>query len=283
MVTFLNINETIRNNLNNLYVMLYKKDDKNYNKMFLKFINQLKNENPKMYKNIIGILFLDSYRLIKSKGKNRTNYENELLKIYALINDINDLLTLVEENNDILNYMLNSSLTYLKFSKKEKASLLLELEDDYSLKFNPFYLIEKMDIFKELDLNYIIENYKNNSNKAKFVEDIFDNLEILIKGNLSAFQKFVFQILDKYYEFKKVIFFMNANLLKKIDFQILELVENESIEKIICSFILEKKFLKYIIINVLEYQTSETIDRKKIVNLYNKLVSSEIKIKLKEV
>lgn len=287
MVSFYNFNDQIRNMLNDLYTTLSKKFKDEKNIKFYQLIEEIKLENYDLYKNIIGLSFLDSYRMLldKKKYNNLTQLEDEYLNQFNQIEDIDDLLFMIDENPKLLNLIILGTIKFKSLNLKGQANMLLQLSDEKALKFNNFYLFEKYEMFKDRTKNDIISIFKDNKNSKneEKVYEILNIMDVMYIGNTMGFSKLLLDMLKVFYKWKKVIQLTKPELTFGLEDEILEIVENNSIDNIIYLLSCSPNLIEIIVTDFLEYETNEIVFKQDIEKLYDKLVSREIKIKLKEV
>ena len=287
MVSFYNFNDQIRTMLNEIYTTLSKKIKNEKNIKFYQLIEDIKLENYELYKNIISLSFLDSYRMLldKKKYNNLTQTEEDCLVQFEQIEDIDDLLFTIDENPNILNLILLGTIKFKNLNLKGQANMLLQVSDEKTLKFNKFYLFEKHEMFKDRTKNDIISIFVNNKNTKdeEKIYEILNILDIMYIGNTLGFSKLLLDMLKVFYKWKKVIQLTKPELTFGLEDEILEIVENNTIDNIVYLLSCSPNLIEIIVTDFLEYETNEILFKEKIEKLYEKMVSREIKIKLKEV
>ena len=286
MIKFYNFNNEIRNCLNNFYYMFAKKDKKEAGLKLYELIEQLKLENYDLYKIIIGLSFLDNYRILKEKEKydNLTTKEVEILSSHQEIEDIDDLLFILEENPNFISTFIFGSIKFSNLNIKNQANLLLQTPLEYALKFNKFYPIENLEMFKDRTKQDILDIYANkNKNHQDKIYEIINILDVLFIGNKKEFSKLLLEMLQVFYKWKKVLQIRKPELTFGIEDKIIKIVESNSQEQIICILSCDPSLMEIIITDFLEYESFDEELKKEIETAYNKIVSYEIKIKLKEV
>ncbi len=287
MVSFYNFNDQIRTMLNEIYTTLSKKFKNEKNIKFYQLIEDIKLENYELYKNIISLSFLDSYRMLldKKKYNNLTQTEEDCLVQFEQIEDIDDLLFTIDENPNILNLILLGTIKFKNLNLKGQANMFLQVSDEKTLKFNKFYLFEKHEMFKDRTKNDIISIFVNNKNTKdeEKIYEILNILDIMYIGNTLGFSKLLLDMLKVFYKWKKVIQLTKPELTFGLEDEILEIVENNTIDNIVYLLSCSPNLIEIIVTDFLEYETNEILFKEKIEKLYEKMVSREIKIKLKEV
>ncbi len=275
MVNFYDFNQEIRNLLETMY---------NHKVGLYENLEQIKLENYSLYQNILGLIFLDSYRILKDKEKydNLTVKEIELVSILNEIEDIDDLLIFINENPSYLSSFIIGTVKFNKLNIKGKATLLLTTSDEYALKFNKFYLFEKYNMFRERTVEEILHNSNNKKDQNK-VDDLINLLDVLFIGNIHSFSKLMLEILQVFYKWKKILQLKKPELTFGIDDSIIEIVEINPQDKILYTLSCDPNLIEIIVTDFFEYNSFDEEIKNEIEEAYNKLISNDIKIKLKEV
>ena len=281
MISFYDFNQEIRNILATMYNQINNK--KNNIKLY-EVLEQIKIENYSLYRNIIGLTFLDSYRILKDKEKydNLTLKEIELVSILNEIEDIDDLLIFLDDNPSYLISFILGTIKFDRLNIKGQANLLLTTSDEYALKFNKFYLFEKYNMFRERTTDEIIHEAINKNPQDK-VEDLINLLDVLFIGNIHSFSKLTLEILQVFYKWKKILQLKKPELTFGIDDSIIEIVESNPQDKILYTLSCDPNLIEIIVTDFFEYNSFDEEIKNEIDEAYNKLISNDIKIKLKEV
>lgn len=281
MTNFYNFNDEVRSILTDLYTN-FSKD--NASIKLYEFLEQLKLENYNIYKIIIGLSFIDNLRILNDKKNhnNLTDTEQNNLALYENIEDIDDLMFYMGENQRLLSTFMFGSIKFKSLNLKSQANLLLQVSDSYVLNFNKFYFIEKMNMFKDRTLEELVAISKRKS-KEETVYEIFNILNILYLGNIKNFSKLIMDMVAVFYKWKKVLQIKKPELTFGLDDEIIALVENNSLDEIIFKLVSDSNLIEIIITDFLDYRYLDDDFKNEIEEFYSKLVSNEIKIKLKEV
>ena len=259
-------------------------NNKKNNIKLYEVLEQIKLENYSLYRNIIGLTFLDSYRILKDKEKydNLTLKEIELVSILNEIEDIDDLLIFLDDNPSYLISFILGTIKFDRLNIKGQANLLLTTSDEYALKFNKFYLFEKYNMFRERTTDEIIHEAINKNPQDK-VEDLINLLDVLFIGNIHSFSKLMLEILQVFYKWKKILQLKKPELTFGIDDSIIEIVESNPQDKILYTLSCDPNLIEIIVTDFFEYNSFDEEIKNEIDEAYNKLISNDIKIKLKEV
>ncbi len=285
MINFIDFNGQIRNFLEQKYNSFYNEDKESAGIKYFEFIEELKNTS--LYKIIIGLSFIDNYRLLldKNKYQKTTIDEKSYLEIYEQITDLDDLLFKILEQPAFLSSFIYGSIKFNRLNLKGKASILTQLDDQYVKKFSLFHQFEKYNMFKERTVEEFIYLSKEASQeeKTEIVYKIISILDLLYNYNLKNFSKLILDMIKVYYRFKKVLQHTNPELTFGIDEMIIEIVENNSLDNIVYILSCNSDMISVLVEDFLEYETNPNIEKDNFDALYNRLVPNEIKIKLKEV
>ena len=152
---------------------------------------------------------------------------------------------------------------------------------DIDLKENLNNFIEKnVEIFLDVffKCNYVIYQFN-----YSIEGEILNIMDVMFIANINGFSKLLLEMLKVFYKWKKVLQITKPELTFGLEDEILEIVENNSIENIIYLLTCSPNLIEIIITDFLEYETNDMILKSEIEKLYETLVSREIKIKLKEV
>ena len=264
MVNFINFNGEIRAFLERTYQQFYNEDEKDEASVkYFEFIEGLKNTNYNLYKIIVGLAFVDNYRLLIDKKSHKKLTENQQnhLEMYEQITDIDDLLFKIEEDPSLLSSIIYAPIKINHFNLKGKATILMQLDDDYVDKFNSFNRFEKYNIFKERTTEEFVFIYLY---------------------NLKNFSKLILDMIKVFYRYKKVIQHTNPELTFGIDEMIIDIVENNSLKDIVYTLSCNSDMIAVLVEDFLEFETNQELERESINAIYNKLVPHDVKIKLKE-
>ena len=104
MLNIENINENIRNDLEDIYIILQDKYDDTAGLKYYELMDELKENKPNVYETIISLMFLDTIRLLIDKDNKKfiTNEEKTILQYLSEFKTIDDLLFAIEENPNLL-------------------------------------------------------------------------------------------------------------------------------------------------------------------------------------
>ncbi len=289
MVNFINFNGEIRSFLERTYQQFYNEEEKDEASVkYFEFIEELKNTNYNLYKIIVGLAFVDNYRLLIDKKAHKKLTENQqtYLEMYEQITDIDDLLFKIEEDPSLLSSIIYAPIKINHFNLKGKATILMQLDDDYVDKFNSFNRFEKYNIFKERTTEEFViiylSNSKNEETKTEAIYNIITILDLLYKYNLKNFSKLILDMIKVFYRYKKVIQYTNPELTFGIDEMIIDIVENNSLNDIVYTLSCNSDMIAVLVEDFLEYETNQELERESINDIYNRLVPHDVKIKLKE-
>ena len=187
MINIENINENIRNYLEDIYITLQDKYGDDAGIKYYELLDELKDNKPNVYEIIVSIMFLDTIRLLIDKyNKNFITEEEKIILEYLKeLNNIDDLLEELEENKNLLSIIINGPFKFNRLNVKGKATMLLVTPIEYANQFNKFHYLEMMCTFKERTKEEIINLYK----ETKSYQDVLNVVDVLYLGNIKCFSK----------------------------------------------------------------------------------------------
>lgn len=294
MLEVLNINYCFRELLEKKYIFSIENKNLEGINDFFEWILDLKQNNNQQYELIIRLAFVDHYAILKQNklNLNINEYEQSILNIYESFNDFSDLLFYVEANLENMYKMILSSIKFKNINLKNIAYMLYNLNDEFLKKFNPFSLIEKHNLFCDKSIFLLLQIYKEKIKKdddisyslEESVNDVIKILEIQKIGNFSNYSDLLFNMIFYYYKWKKSIQITNPQILSQNEINILRIIENDTNETMIIKFSLNEILIKDIVECFLDYNINLDEETKnQFDEIYEKYVSKEVKIKLKDV
>lgn len=281
MLNIENVNENIRNDLEDIYIILQDKYGDTAGLKYYELMDELKENKPNVYETIISLMFLDTIRLLIDKDNKKfiTNEEKTILQYLSEFKTIDDLLFAIEENPNLLGIIINGPFKFNRLNIKGKATILLTTSKEYAYEFNKFYYLEMMSTFKERTKEEIINLYM----ETKDYQDILNVVDALYLGNIKGFSKVLLFMIRTFYKWKKVILLKYPELIFPDEIELINLIENNDIDDVIYKISYNFDLIENIVKSFIFYETNDMLFKEEIEELYNKLVSKEIKIKLKEV
>ena len=281
MIDIENINENIRNYLEDIYITLQDKYGDDAGIKYYELLDELKDNKPNVYEIIVSIMFLDTIRLLIDKyNKNFITEEEKIILEYLKeLNNIDDLLEELEENKNLLSIIINGPFKFNRLNVKGKATMLLVTPIEYANQFNKFHYLEMMCTFKERTKEEIINLYK----ETKSYQDILNIVDVLYLGNIKGFSKLLLFMIRTFYKWKKVILLTHPESISNKEIDLINIIEKNSIDDAIYKISCDFDLIEIIVESFIFYETNDMSFKEEIEELYNKLVSDEIKIKLKEV
>lgn len=281
MIDIENINENIRNYLEDIYITLQDKYGDDAGIKYYELLDELKDNKPNVYEIIVSIMFLDTIRLLIDKyNKNFITEEEKIILEYLKeLNNIDDLLEELEENKNLLSIIINGPFKFNRLNVKGKATMLLVTPIEYANQFNKFHYLEMMCTFKERTKEEIINLYK----ETKSYQDVLNVVDVLYLGNIKGFSKLLLFMIRTFYKWKKVILLTHPESISNKEIDLINIIEKNSIDDAIYKISCDFDLIEIIVESFIFYETNDMSFKEEIEELYNKLVSDEIKIKLKEV
>ena len=281
MINIENINENIRNYLEYIYITLQDKYGDDAGIKYYELLDELKDNKPNVYEIIVSIMFLDTIRLLIDKYNKKFIKEKEkiILEYSKELNNIDVLLEELEENKNLLSIIINGPFKFNRLNVKGKATMLLVTPIEYANQFNKFHYLEMMCTFKERTKEEIINLYK----ETKSYQDVLNVVDVLYLGNIKGFSKLLLFMIRTFYKWKKVILLTHPESISNKEIDLINIIEKNSIDDAIYKISCDVDLIEIIVESFIFYETNDMSFKEEIEELYNKLVSDEIKIKLKEV
>lgn len=273
---FYDINKITRKKLYN-YLKSFKDDENNFYDEFLERILELENENENYYRYLIGLMYIDNYRLL-SDIEVKTKEEKLKLMFYDGISDIDDLIFMIKEEIEILSDIIDAPIEISTQSLIDQAFTLNEMDNEKIKKFSPATLMEKMNFFKSYTLEEINDIYNENLN-IKNITNIFILLAI---GNFNCFKSLILKIVLIDYKWLKLLEKENK-ITDDFLHEFIFIVENVSLDELVETLSNDYELIEIIVKIYFEYIKKHAYDQAKIDENYDKNVKEKIKLKLKEV
>lgn len=223
MISWVNYNQQVREALLK-YFNLNKIKFEEHSELFFNFqkdISDIQFANEEWYKYIIGLTFIDNYLLLKDKEKNNKLNEQDanLLKQCLKIQYIEQLLSIIKNDEEFLRGFVFSSLTFSELSVKEKGLLFANnIDMKFIAKFSPLTCIEKEYFYQDESIKLLLDNYKkkttadSNCDILYYIQNkIFEESnfadKILLKATLNPnnFETLVRQMISTIYKREKFI------------------------------------------------------------------------------
>lgn len=273
MLKWINQADNFRYYINMCYQKMKKTaiDDYELNTNFFDFINSLK-DNKSLYKTIVGLAFIDRYRMLKLQN-NLDEEELERLNILEGIEDIEELLQIIENDEIfITNFIFGSIKMYNLNNEKIKYEILSKDNYKHMVKFSALSCIEKEYYLGDTSLDCLMEEYnlfikkgmnKNSIENIEFkaVDDFTNKLvSRALYGNLSNFDNLIMTMIWTIY---------NENIEPKLrnkseplsDFQIdlIEVIKDNDWANMLQLFINDESWIGSIIEEYIEIKKGLTI------------------------
>ncbi len=294
MIEIANINQQIRQMLKfKLFEFINKYGNEEANIKYFEFCEEIKYTNDKLYKIIIGLGFVDHFRLlIDKKDENAISEEEKsTIEIYDMIEDFEDLLFTIDQNQSLLQEIMYAPIKYESLNNVGQAHIFSKLDENYLAKFNKLYSLEKYTLFRDRTIEDFIKMYadivkEDPNNDALMYEasyKVADILNILAIGNYNNYSKIILKMLKGSYKFKKVMTKTYPDILFGVDYDVINLIENKSINDMLTTITNDKDMLQIMIEDFFAYEQSSPELKKEIDQLFNQIATKEMKTKLKEV
>lgn len=223
MIRWINYNQQVRDALVK-YFNLNKAEYECTDELFLSFqidIFSLQFENKEWYKYIIGLAFVDQYLLLKDKEKNNKLNERNVhfLKRCLAIENIEQLLSTIENNDEFLSQFVFSLLDFNKLSVKERGLLFANnIDMKFIAKFSPLTCLEKEYYCQDESTESLLKEYMKKTmansddnllyfTQNKIIEEnnFVDKIFLKSKLNPDNFETLVRQMISTIYKREKYI------------------------------------------------------------------------------
>ena len=258
MIKFMDVNDEMRNILLTQYSPI--------------LMQHLKCRYQSLYKKLVGLLYADDYRMLCYKDILHELDEDEAARLeYYMynINDMNKLLSIVEEEPELLKEMIPSTAKIYLSDIVDKANIYTCVDDNYICEFNKYSIIEKANIIGERDkFDFIYEvkkgykksfyQYKNNDFKSyvydKGIDHIYNMLTILEAHREKNYKKMLLEMSKSFYRNKKFIEADNPNGLTKYEKDIITIIEKGEPDYTVYKLRTEENLLISTISGFLQYE-----------------------------
>lgn len=286
---FFDINNMTRIYLKEIYesIILKTKPEKVFD-CFLEKIKIIKNNNESLYKYLVGLMFVDDYKLITGLDE-ISETEEETLSFYESVNDLDELLLLIDEDESILSNMILSPVIFYNFNNISKAYMIDGLDNEIIKNFNIYSSFEKHNLFKDITMDDISQIYNSNLVETEdcyddenSIDKVIENLIILGIGNIECFKLLVLKMIKTPYKWHKFREYENEEL-DLLETKFIKVIENNSLDDMLGIIYSDIDLLELIVVDYFYYiNDNEYIDKDEVESLYEK-IDEKIKRKLKEV
>lgn len=231
-------------------------------KAILYYFYLMRQSNNKLYKNIIGLIASEHYKIIKEYSiLGKSIDEDELfINLYESLSNQDELITIIEEEPaiiiNILNYM-NEFECYDYFEKRQ-CYLNNKSNLDTLFKLSPCSVLDYLYYCQKYDVNTLkiiydeqVETYDDNDTtinaKDAAIYTLISTLESLFENDIDNYKDLMSELLANYYMIGKKQMQSNKKIVKREYLaKNLRLIENNDIIDVLnrlkrkdCKFLIE--------------------------------------------
>lgn len=243
-IRFIDLVEEIRSCVNSdmEYIFNNSLTSEHMNRTFLYYFYMLKKTNYQLYKNIVGLIASDHYKVLKdlSCSGEITNEDFYYIDLYENLLDQDELISIIEEEPAIMLELIYCANEFNDCDYFEKRKYYLNCKDklDVLIKLSPFGLFDYLYYCQKYDISMLREIYNEQlamyNDKDEAINTLIFNLEELFRMDIDNYKELVADLLDNYYLIGK----KQLNSDKKITrrrylSKNIKLIENEDIFNIL--------------------------------------------------
>lgn len=257
IIKFIDLVEEIRSNISNdmEYIFNNSLTSEHMNRAVLYYFYMLSKSNYGFYKNVVGLIASDHYKILKN-----SNYNDELndeafyfINLYESISSQDELISIIEEEPFVLLELLHWTSEFNNCDYFEKRKYYLNCKDklDVLIKLSSFSTLDFLYHCQKYDMNTIKSIYKEQLNmyndKDEAINTLIFNLEELFRSDINNYKELVADLLDNYYLIGKRQLSSDKKITKRRYLsKNIKLIENEDIVDILnklrdkdCKFFIE--------------------------------------------
>lgn len=167
-------------------------------------------DNSKLYKSIISILFLDHYKLNFASLINNTydEYEQELINYYDnTIKNYDDLLQYIADNPEELVEMINSTIFFTSLDSYEQRQIMndCKLRHSYLKNISPLHTLDMLCYSFPYTLEYFLQEFEQADHLDKSIDAKIETIisfshtmaELFI-ADTKNYSELMLQLIDNY-------------------------------------------------------------------------------------
>lgn len=231
-------------------------------KAILYYFYMLRQNNNKLYKNIIGLIAGEHYKIIKEYSiLDKLTDEDELfINLYESLLNQDELIAIIEEEPAIIISILSYMKEFECYDYFEKRQCYLNNKSnlDILFKLSPCSVLDYLYYCQKYNMNTLkiiydeqVETYDDNDTiinaKDAAIETLISTLEILFETDIDNYRDLMSELLANYYMIGKKQMQSNKKIVKKEYLaKNLRLIENNDIIDVLnrlkqkdCKFLIE--------------------------------------------
>lgn len=244
------------------YILVNSQTSVQSDKAILYYFYMLRQNNNKLYKNIIGLIASDHYKMIKEYSiLDKSIDEDELfINLYESLSSQDELIAIIEEEPAIIISILSYMNEFECYDYFEKRQCYLNNKSnlDTLFKLSPCSVLDYLYYCQKYDMNTLkiiydeqVETYDYNDTtidaKDAAIYTIISTLEILFETDIDNYKDLMSELLANYYMIGKKQMQSNKKIVKKEYLaKNLRLIENSDIIDVLnrlkqkdCKFLIE--------------------------------------------
>lgn len=212
-VRFINLNEAFRYQFNDAidYINDHTATVDELSDVLLQCLFGLKKDNYELYKNLLGLVASDHYKqLIDRKICLMPNeYDEEKIKIYEDLYDQEDIITLYENNDNLLIEALLEMYNFNSYGYFYQRQIMLRFKDNFSQlkKFSFFNIYDYLYYCQNYNIDIFKHIYNDNINqgvsKKESIDILIDTLNELGIVDIQNYVDLISDLLLLYYNIIK--------------------------------------------------------------------------------
>lgn len=216
-----NVNQHIRDHINRTLGATRELKTPNYhNKCVAQTMEELKEKNTRIFKNFLGVIFADYYKMLYSKkidGKTTDEEEGSLI-FFDSLRSIESLYQEVEILPELLIDFVNHSLEFNSLNYFEKREIFIKTKDknDFLQRICPGHFLDQLFHCQRYDTDKFLSIYdsflkqvKDSNDKTKermkntAIETLTSTYEELKVYDFTNIEKLGYAMIRDFYTFKK--------------------------------------------------------------------------------
>lgn len=225
MVRFSNVTEDIRTMVigNIEYIVDNCQTSAQINRAILYYFYMMRNNNYKLYKNIIGLIASDHYKMINDLRKFEIDLKEDYpyLSLYENISNQEKLICIIEEEPSIILEIITYMNEFNSLDYFEKRESYLNCKDNINVlfKLSPYSVLDYLYYFQKYDFNILKTIYKEQveifNSKDDAINSLITTMEELFMTDLENYKDLVVELLSDYYMVGKNELQCNKNIVKR--------------------------------------------------------------------
>lgn len=267
------------------------------------YFDLLKKKNYYLYKQIIGVVFVDYY--VNLLGYNLMEVEDDYQAVdlaqFRHFENSHDVVLFLEENPEYFMPMLGGCLEFCLAEPEEKRSLLNLCRgmERYLMAINPFHMLDRVEYCRNLTKEDVILKHRNilqdyeemTEYENKEIEEVIEDRELnndlaiydtahylrnIFSFNEKNYRLLILDILEDYYKYE-----LYKGLNKQdVNEEIIDIIEKNNLSDLVEITIEDQTGLVDILSPFIEYHRQDKKFQKKVNGEIKKIGKADIKKKI---